>query len=187
MGALAQIVLQGKALYVGISNYPAEQTRHACSILRKLRAPCLIHQQRYSMFHRDPEPELFPAVKDEKIGLIAFCPLAQGLLTPRYLNGIPEDSRAAGTSAFLKPEHVRMHLDKIKALNTLALSRGQSLSQMALAWVLRHGVVTSALLGASRSEHIVENVAALNNLSFAQEELAEIDRILALTPPLPKV
>jgi len=179
MGALTQAVRQGKALYVGISNYPAEATAQACALLRKQGTPCLIHQQRYSMFHRDPETALFPTVKKEKIGLIAFCPLAQGLLTSRYLHGIPSDSRAAGTSVFLKPEQVQQHQDKIQALHRLAQARGQSLSQMALAWVLRQPVVTSALLGASRPEHIEENVAALNNLTFSKEELAEIDTILA--------
>jgi len=185
MGALDQAVRSGKALYVGISNYPAEQTVQASRILRKLGTPCLIHQQRYSMFHRDPEAALFGAVKDEHIGLIAFCPLAQGLLTPRYLGGIPADSRAAGSSAFLKPAQVQMYLEKIRALNELALARGQSLAQMALAWVLRNNVVTSALLGASRPEHIQENVAALNNLAFTRDELEAIDQILALPSPEP--
>lgn len=183
MGALAHAVRQGKALYVGISNYPGEQTRKACAILRELGVPCLIHQQRYNMFGRDPESHLFPALHDEKIGMIAFCPLAQGLLSSRYLTGVPGDSRAAGPAVFLQPDHVRQNIDKIVDLNNIAQERGQSLAQMALAWTLRESIVTSALIGASRPEQIEENVGALNNLTFTRPELAAIDAIL--TRPVP--
>jgi len=180
MSALDHVVRQGKALYVGISNYNAEQTRKAAQILKQLGTPCLIHQPRYSMFERWIEDGLQQVLEEEGIGSIAFCPLAQGLLTNKYIYGIPEDSRAAKSSPFLKEENItRDIIEKIKKLNQIAVERGQSLAQMALAWVLRGGKVTSALIGASRVSQIEENVAALNNLDFTKEELEAIDNILA--------
>lgn len=184
MGALDRAVRSGKALYAALSNYPAERLRQAARILRDLGTPCLIHQPKYSMFVRDPETlGLFDALGEEGIGSIVFSPLAQGLLTDRYLDGIPADSRAASGVPFLKAEHITEEkLVKVRKLNTLALQRGQSLSQMALAWVLRPQAkhqVTSALIGASKPSQIVENVGALKNLAFAPEELAAIEAILA--------
>jgi len=179
MGALAQAVRSGKALYVGISNYSPGGTTRAAELLREMGAPCLIHQPRYHMFERTPEAGLFHVLENEGIGGIAFCPLAQGLLTNRYLHGIPPDSRAGHDPRFLKPEHItEAKREKILALHTLAQNRGQSLAQMALAWVLRQPAITSALIGASRSSQIVENVKALDRLAFEESELAAIDRIL---------
>jgi L-glyceraldehyde 3-phosphate reductase len=178
MGALDLAVRQGKALYVGISNYNADQTREAVRILKTLGTPCLIHQPSYSMFNRWIEDELQTVLAGEGIGSIAFSPLAQGLLTNRYLTGIPSDSRAA-KAVFLKPEAITPEkTDKIHRLNEIASTRGQSLTQMALAWVLRGGKVTSALIGASRVNQVEENVAALNNPGFSVEELSRIDLIL---------
>lgn len=179
MGALDLIVRQGKALYVGISSYNAQQTREAAKILKELGTPCLIHQPRYSMFDRWIEDELQQVLEEEGIGSIAFCPLAQGLLTNKYINGIPNDSRAAKATGALKQEQITENIiAKVKSLNELAAKRGQSLAQMALAWVLRDGKVTSALIGASKVSQIEENVAALNNLEFTKDELEEIDKIL---------
>ena len=180
MAALDQVVRQGKALYVGISSYSAEETKRASHILKQLGTPCLIHQPNYSMFNRWIEDGLQDVLAEEGIGSIAFCPLAQGLLTDRYLNGIPQDSRAGKTNTFLRAEDANNAetLAKVRALNEIAKKRGQSLAQMALAWVLRSDRVTSALIGASRPEQIVENVHALNTLSFAEEELKQIDEIL---------
>jgi L-glyceraldehyde 3-phosphate reductase len=178
MGALDAAVRQGKALYVGISNYKAEQTREAVRILKSLGTPCLIHQPSYSMFNRWIEGELQTVLAEEGVGTIAFSPLAQGLLTNRYLNGIPMDSRAA-KGVFLKPEAITSEkLEKIRQLNEIASHRGQSLTQMALAWVLRDGKVASALIGASRVSQVEENIAALKNLEFGTEELAKIDAIV---------
>lgn len=178
MGALDLVVRQGKALYVGISNYKADQIREAVRILKNLGTPCLIHQPSYSMFNRWIEGELQTVLAEEGIGSIAFSPLAQGLLTNRYLTGIPADSRAA-KSVFLKPEAITPEkLDKINRLSEIAAVRGQSLTQMALAWVLRGGKVTSALIGASRVSQVEENVAALNNPEFSDEELTRIDAIV---------
>ncbi|MGO8703699.1 MAG: L-glyceraldehyde 3-phosphate reductase [Candidatus Brocadiia bacterium] len=180
MGALDAAVRRGKALYAGISSYSAEQTAEAARILRALGTPCLIHQPSYSMFSRWIEEGLQEVLQREGIGSIAFCPLSQGLLTDRYLAGIPADSRAAKPSGFLKPAAItKDKLAKIRKLNKLAKARGQSLAQMALAWVLRGGKVTSALVGASKVSQIEENVAGLANLEFAAEELQQIDRILA--------
>ena len=180
MGALDAAVRRGKALYAGISSYSAEQTAEAARILRSLGTPCLIHQPSYSMFSRWIEEGLQEVLQREGIGSIAFCPLAQGLLTDRYLAGIPADSRAAKPSGFLKPAAItKDKLAKIRKLNKLAKARGQSLAQMALAWVLREGKVTSALIGASKVSQIEENVAGLANLEFTAEELQQIDRILA--------
>ena len=179
MGALDQAVRSGKALYAGLSNYNAQQAAAAAKILRELGTPCLIHQPKYSMFVRKPEEGLLDVLKAEGVGSIAFCPLAQGLLTDRYLKGIPADSRAT-REKFLKTRDIdEQRLTQIRALNDLAAERGQSLAQMALAWVLRDGRVTSALIGASRVQQLEQNVAALANLNFSAQELARIDAILA--------
>lgn len=179
MGALDLIVRQGKALYVGLSNYPAETARQAIAILRDLGTPCLIHQPKYSMFERWVEGGLLDVLQEEGVGSIAFSPLAGGLLTDRYLHGIPEDSRAAH-SQFLKPEAItEQKLGKIKQLNEMALARGQKLSQMALAWVLRGDRVTSVLIGASRISQIEDAVGMLENRYFSAEELSAIEKILA--------
>ena len=179
MGALDLIVRQGKALYVGLSNYPAETARQAIAILRDLGTPCLIHQPKYSMFERWVEGGLLNVLQEEGVGSIAFSPLAGGLLTDRYLHGIPEDSRAAH-SQFLKPEAItEQKLGKIKQLNEMALARGQKLSQMALAWVLRGDRVTSVLIGASRISQIEDAVGMLENRHFSAEELSAIEKILA--------
>jgi L-glyceraldehyde 3-phosphate reductase len=180
MGALDQIVRSGKTLYVGISNYSAEQTRQAAQILRELGTPCLIHQPRYSMYSRWIEEGLLKVLSEEGIGCIAFSPLAQGLLTDRYLKGIPDDSRAAKPHGFLKREQITEDkLAQIRRLNELAQARGQTLAQIALAWVLRHPGMTSALIGASRVSQIEDAVEALKNLTFTAEELQKIDNILA--------
>ena len=179
MGALDLIVRQGKALYVGLSNYPAETARQAIAILRDLGTPCLIHQPKYSMFERWVEGGLLDVLQEEGVGSIAFSPLAGGLLTDRYLHGIPEDSRAAH-SQFLKPEAItEQKLEKIKQLNEMALARGQKLSQMALARVLRGDRVTSVLIGASRISQIEDAVGMLENRHFSAEELSAIEMILA--------
>jgi len=180
LGALDQAVRSGKALYVGISNYPAAETRRAAQILRSLGTPCLIHQPAYSMFNRWVEPELLGALREEKIGCIAFSPLAQGLLSDKYLGGIPADSRAGKAHGFLRPAHVTDEkLSKIRRLAMLAEGRGQKLAQMAIAWVLRHPEMTSALFGASRVSQIEDAVAALANGQFSASELRQIDAILA--------
>lgn len=180
MGALDHIVRQGKALYVGVSNYNAEQTARAAAILKDLGTPFLIHQPSYSMFNRWIEDGLQDVLEQEGIGSIVFSPLAGGLLTNRYLNGVPADSRAGGPSVFLKADQITdSKLNKVKLLNELAQGRGQSLAQMSLAWVLRGGKVTSALIGASRVEQIDDNVAALSRLDFSDDELSRIESILA--------
>lgn len=180
MGALAHAVRSGKALYAGLSNYNAEQTTRAARILRELGTPCLIHQPKYHLFERWIENGLTRVLVDEGIGGIAFCPLAQGLLTNRYLTGIPADSRAGHDQRFLRPEHITDEkLGKIRQLDALARARGQSLAQMSLAWVLRTPATTSALIGASKVAQLDENVAALKNLSFSSSELTQIDRICA--------
>lgn len=180
MGALDSAVRQGKALYAGISNYPAELAREAAIILRRLGTPCLIHQPRYSMFDRWIEGGLQDVLEQEGIGSIVFSPLAQGLLTGRYLQGIPEDSRAAKPHGFLKSEQITPDkIARVQALDAIARERGQSLSQMAIAWVLRGGRVTSALIGASRVEQLDDNMGALKNLTFAPAELEKIDSVLA--------
>lgn len=183
MGALASAVKQGKALYVGISNYNAEQTRRAAEIMRSLGVPLLIHQARYHMLNRTIEEKLLSTAKAEGMGVICFCPLAQGLLTAKYLTEIPKESRAAGKSNFLKPEQITKGLiESLTKLNRIAVHRGQTLAQMALSWVLRNAAVTSVLIGASRSSQIIENVKAVDQAVFRPEELAEINKILELTP-----
>ena len=180
MGALDQIVRSGKALYVGISNYPADATREAARILRRLGTPCLIHQPAYNIFNRWVEPELLSTLREEKMGCIAFSPLSQGLLTDKYLAGIPADSRAGKAHGFLRPAHVTDEkLAQIRRLGTIAQARGQKLAQMAIAWVLRHPGMTSALIGASKVSQIEDAVAALANTQFSATELAEIDAIVA--------
>ena len=179
MGALASAVRQGKALYVGISNYSPERTRQAARLLRELGTPCLIHQPRYSMLDRWVEDGLLDTLETEGIGSIVFSPLAQGQLTDRYLDGIPQGARATKTErVWLTPENVKQNLPKIRKLNELAGQRGQSLAQMAIAWVLRKPQVTSALVGASSVKQLETNLAALNNLEFAEEELNAIEDII---------
>jgi L-glyceraldehyde 3-phosphate reductase len=179
MGALDSIVRQGKALYVGISNYSAEQTTEAVKILNGLGTPLVIHQPSYSMFNRWIEDGLQDVLQENGVGSIAFCPLAQGLLTNKYINGIPTDSRAAKTTSFLSKDQVTEEVvNRVNKLNEIAVERGQNLAQLALAWVLRGERVTSALIGASRVSQIEENVAALNNLSFTEDELNRIEDIL---------
>jgi L-glyceraldehyde 3-phosphate reductase len=180
LGALDQIVRSGKALYAGISSYSPEQTRAAAAILRRLGTPCVIHQPSYSMFNRWIEGGLLDALRDEGVGGIVFSPLAQGLLTDKYLEGIPADSRAAKPQGFLRPEHVTDEkVEKVRRLNELAQGRGQTLAQMALAWVLRHPEVTSALIGASKPSQLDDAVGALGNLAFSEDELGAIEKILA--------
>ncbi|MFF4783177.1 L-glyceraldehyde 3-phosphate reductase [Streptomyces griseorubiginosus] len=180
MGALHSAVQQGKALYVGISNYNAEQTREAARILGELGTPLLIHQPRYSMLDRRPEDEgVLDALDEVQAGSIVFSPLEQGLLTGRYLDGIPEDSRAASDSPFLNSDAVTEDLvARLRALNDLAKDRGQTLAQLALAWVLRGGRVTSALVGASSPKQIEDSVGTIAHLDFEAEELARIDAIV---------
>jgi L-glyceraldehyde 3-phosphate reductase len=180
MQALDFIVHSGRALYVGISNYPADATREAAKILRDLGTPCLIHQPVYSMFDRWVEDELLDVLKEEGIGCIAFSPLAQGLLTDKYLaGGIPQGSRASKAHGFLKPADVTGDkLDKVRKLNEMAKSRRQTLAQMALAWVLRHDAMTSVLIGASRTEQIDDAVGALERPDFTPAELRQIEQIL---------
>jgi L-glyceraldehyde 3-phosphate reductase len=180
MSALAQAVDSGKALYAGISNYNPEQTREAIRLLRAMGTPCLIHQAQYSMFRRRPEQGLLDVLGGEGVGCIAFSPLAQGLLTDRYLGGVPGDSRAAKSYGFLKRSDITEDtLARVRALNELASERGQSLAQMALAWVLRDSRMTSVIIGASKVEQIDLNMAALRNLAFPADELRRIDAILA--------
>ncbi|WP_027467410.1 L-glyceraldehyde 3-phosphate reductase [Deefgea rivuli] len=180
MGALDAIVRQGKALYVGISSYSPEQTAEAAKILKELGTPCLIHQPKYSMFSREIERGLTDVLRETGMGSIAFCPLEQGLLTSRYLDGIPQDSRAAATdNHFLSSAAVELQLSHIRQLNVVAQRRGQTLAQMALAWALL--TVTSVIIGASRVAQLEENVGAIAKLDFSAEELLEIERILAST------
>ncbi len=180
MGALDHIVRSGKALYVGLSNYPADLFRQAVAILKELGTPCLIHQPRYSLLNRGIEDGLTDALREEQVGCICFSPLAGGLLTGKYLQGVPADSRAGRDPRFLKPENITaQQQQKIAALGKVAAERGQTLSQMSLSWVLRDKVVTSALIGASRPEQILENIKAAHAASFTAEELRRIDEILA--------
>jgi L-glyceraldehyde 3-phosphate reductase len=175
MGALADAVRQGKALYVGISSYSAERTVEAAAILRSLGTPLLIHQPSYSLLNRWIEPELLDTLEAAGIGCICFSPLAQGMLTTKYLDGIPEGSRASRDDSLSPDLLTDATLDKIRGLNEIASRRGQTLAQMALAWTLRDPRVTSALIGASSVAQLEENVAALDRLEFTEEELEEID------------
>src|SRR6202789_3792665 len=176
MGALDHAVRQGKALYVGISSYSDERTKEAVAILRSLGTPLLIHQPSYSLFNRWIEDKLLDVLEEEGVGCIAFSPLAQGLLTDRYLNGVPEGSRATKGDSLEMSMLNEQNLAHVRALNDIAKDRGQSLAQLALAWVLRDPRVTSALIGASSVEQLDENLDALNNLDFSAEELTEIDQ-----------
>ncbi|WP_193726507.1 aldo/keto reductase [Paenibacillus guangzhouensis] len=179
MGALDLLVRQGKALYIGISSYNVEESRAAFAALQKLGTPCLIHQPAYSMLDRTVEDGLLDLLDQQGVGSIAFFPLAQGILTNKYVTGIPADSRAARGMRFLQPSHITDEIiSKTSRLHEIAQARGQSLAQMAIAWVLRGGHVTSALVGASKVSQIEENVGALQNLSFTEEELQVIDHIL---------
>jgi L-glyceraldehyde 3-phosphate reductase len=179
MGALDQAVRQGKALYAGISNYKPDQTKRASEILRQLGTPCLIHQPKYSMFERWVEKGLLDVLEKEGIGLIAFSPLAQGLLTDRYLKGIPAGSRASKPHGFLKKQDITPDkLVKIQRLNDIAVKRGQSLAQMAIAWLLKDKRVTSVLAGASSVQQLKANLAALDKLEFSPFELQEIEAVL---------
>jgi L-glyceraldehyde 3-phosphate reductase len=177
MGALDHAVRQGKALYVGISNYDSTQSRDAAQTLRSLGTPCLIHQPSYNLFNRWIEQGLTSVLEEEGIGCIVFSPLAQGQLTNRYLQDIPNTSRAA-REHFLTTEDVRKNLPKVRALHAIAARRDQSLAQMAIAWVLRLPIVTSALIGASSPAQLEQNVKALDHLDFSKPELAEIDQVL---------
>ena len=179
MGALDHIVRQGKALYAGISSYNGTQTQKAAAILKQLGTPCLIHQPIYNMFDRWIETDLLPVLDREGIGCIVFSPLAQGLLTDKYLNGIPEGSRASRADSFLAPEDITQEkINKVKQLNELAKIRGQTLAQMTITWILRLKGITSVLVGASREKQITDNVVALNNLKWTDAELRQIDDIL---------
>lgn len=184
MAALTHIVSSGRALYVGLSNYPADLMRQAAALLRDRGTPCVIHQPRYSLLDRRIESALLPALAEEGIGCIAFSPLAQGILTDRYLNGdVPEDSRAA-RGVFLKPEQLtQARLDAVRRLNEIAVARGLTLARMAVAWVLRHPSMTSVLIGASRPSQVLDAVAAVEAAPFEDEVLAEIDRIVAPLQP----
>jgi L-glyceraldehyde 3-phosphate reductase len=181
MGALDTAVRSGRALYAGISAYNAMQTAEAVAILRSLGTPCLIHQPKYSMFVRDPEQGLFDVLEKEGVGSIVFSPLAQGLLSDRYLQGIPGDSRAARDFFLKKKDIGGERLAKVRALNEIAKQRGQTLAEMAVAWVLRDPRVTSALVGTSKVSQVDDNVSALKNLKFSAEELGTIDGVLAGT------
>ncbi len=181
MQALDYIVRSGRALYVGISSYQPKDTKRAAKILKDLGTPCLIHQPSYSMFNRWVEDGLLDTLNEEGIGCICFSPLAQGMLTGRYLDGIPEDSRAAKPSIFLSKDRITdEYLAKARKLNEIATQRGQTLAQMAIAWVLRHPGMTSALVGASKVSQIEDSVAALDCLEFSESELAEIEKIISV-------
>lgn len=179
MGALASAVQSGKALYVGLSNYDGERMKQASEILRDLKCPFVINQNRYSIFDRTVENNgLLDAAESEKKGVIVFSPLEQGLLTNRYLNGVPADSRVKTSGIYLREEHLSEEkLNKIRALNQIAKDRGESLAQMSLAWVLRQKAVTSVLIGASKPQQILDNIGVLNSAPFTDEELKKIDDI----------
>ncbi len=178
MGTLDLMVRQGKALYVGISNYQPERAAEAFKILKQLGTPCLIHQPRYSMMDRWVEDGLLDLIEAEGVGAIAFSPLAQGTLTDKYLNGFPEDSRAVKDGRYLKTDQVNEQLVKIRALNEIAIERGQSLAQMAIAWILKDNRITSVLIGASKTSQITDSIKAINNTIFSKEELNKIAAIL---------
>ncbi len=179
MSALDLIVRQGKALYAGISNYPADKAAEAIAILKRLGTPCLIHQPKYSMFERWVEGGLLDVLEKEGVGCIPFSPLAQGLLTNKYLHGIPEDSRAAKSTGFLQASQVtEERVSQITKLNDIAKDRGQTLAQMALAWLLKDNRVTSVLIGASRPEQLADSLKCLDNIEFSKEELDKIESIL---------
>lgn len=177
--ALNLLVNQGKALYIGVSNYTPEQTKEISKIFRELKTPFIVHQPKYNMFNRTPEEGLFDTLKEEKVGAVVYSPLAQGLLTNRYLNGVPEDSRASKDDIpFLSEANVNNTLEVVKKLNSIANNRDQSLSQMAIAWNLRDEVVSSVIVGASRASQLEDNLKAIKNLEFSKDELDEIENIL---------
>ena len=179
MGALDLIVRQGKALYAGISNYNAEEAQRAIKILKDLGTPCVIHQPKYSMFVRDPEEGLLDVLEENGVGCIPFSPLAQGLLTDKYLNGIPEDSRVATSGVFLNESHIdQKTIDVVKKLNEIATARGQKLAHMALAWLLKDKRVTSVLIGASKPSQVTDSLLALENYAFSVEEENAINQVL---------
>ena len=178
MGALDLMVKQGKALYVGISSYNDEDTKKAAKILKDLGTPCLIHQPKYNMFDRWVEDGLLDTIEKEGIGTIVFSPLAQGMLTDRYLNGFPEDSRAVKDGRFLNTEQINTMLSKIKSLNKIAQERGQSLAQMAISWILKDDRITSVLIGASKTDQILDSLKATNNTTFLKEEIDKIESVL---------
>ncbi|WP_116788240.1 L-glyceraldehyde 3-phosphate reductase [Flavobacterium psychrotrophum] len=179
MAVLDLIVRQGKALYAGISNYNAEQAQKAIAILKELGTPCLIHQPKYSMFVRDPENGLLNVLGTNGVGCIPFSPLAQGLLTDKYLNGIPQDSRIATSGVFLNESHItEERIEKIKQLNSIAQQRGQKLAHMALSWLLKDDRVTSVLIGASKPAQVLDSIQSLNNITFSDSELKAINDIL---------
>ena len=179
MQALVDIVRQGKALYIGISKYPPEEARQAMSFLRKQHVPCLIFQDKYSMLHRKPEEGVFDVVENEGSGFIGFSPLSQGILSDKYLNGIPSESRAANPDGFLQKEQITQEIvSTVKQLNLIAKERNQSLAQMALAWALRKEVVTSLIVGTRSIEQLKDNLKTVNNLSFSEDEQKRIDKIL---------
>jgi L-glyceraldehyde 3-phosphate reductase len=178
MGALDHLVRQGKALYVGISNYPVDLAERAICILQDLGTPCLIHQAKYSMFDRWVEEDLLSILDDNGVGCIAFSPLAQGMLTDKYIDEIPEDSRAAKEMTYLERGQVETMLPKIRQLSEIAQLRGQKLSQMALSWLLKDDRVTSVLIGASSSKQLKENLESLDKLEFDEDEIRKIDEVL---------
>jgi len=181
-GALDTVVKQGKALYVGISNYPAKETKEMAKIFRELKTPFIIHQPQYSMLIREPEKELFPVLEDEGIGAIVFQPLYQGLLTSKYVAGIPEDSRVAKKLEHFSADDIsRKHIEKVRELMKIAEARNQTMAQLAIAWTLHQKSVASALIGASKKEQLIENIGAINHLSFTKDELLAIDHILNRT------
>lgn len=178
--ALDQLICAGKALYIGISNYEAEQTKKIGQIFKELKTPFIVNQSKYNLFERQIEEDVVPVLDEEKLGAIAYSPLAQGLLTNRYLNGIPADSRASQTdNPFLTEEKVTQTIEKVKQLNKLAQKRGQTLAQLSLAWNLRLPCISSVIIGASRMEQLEDNLRSLNQLHFSDEELKEIDQILS--------
>lgn len=179
MGALADIVRQGKALYAGISNYEPKETQEAAEILKRLNVPFILHQARYSMLDRWVEDGLLNTLEENGVGCIAFSPLAQGMLTDKYLKGIPENSRAGKNATYLDTKTVSSNIQKVQKLNEIAEKRGQKLSQMAISWILRQKQVASVLVGASSSNQLKENVEALDNLNFSNEELNLIDKIIS--------
>ncbi len=183
MSALDLIVRQGKALYVGISNYKADEAKKAINILKELGTPCLIHQPKYSMFERWVEGGLLDVLEEEGVGCIPFSPLAQGLLTNKYLNGIPQDSRAAKTTGHLQTSQItEQNIAQVKQLNDLAVQRNQTLAQMALAWLMKDPRVTSVLIGASKPEQLADSLKCLENTSFTADELTQIENILQNKP-----
>jgi len=180
MGALDHIVRQGKALYAGISNYPPAETKKAIDILKSLGTPCLIHQPKYNMIHREPEQGLLDVLGENGVGCIVYSPLAQGILTNKYIGGIPENSRAAKESGYLQKDELSEDVvEKVQKLNWFAQDRGQSLAQMALAWCLRDERVTSLIVGSRTTKQMEDNLNALNNLDFTKQELDEIEKILS--------